>query len=480
MRKYLCCLCGAAIALPMLTCGCAPKGEERSLYRISAEYTPETKMLSATMTAEIVNPSEEPLSSLKFELWPNAYREGAKYAPVSSVYERAAYYSGKNYGRMHIKAVRGGTAFEVGGEDENILTVTLQEELSPGERAAVEIDFDVALASVAHRLGVTKKTVNLANFYPILCNFEEGDFREYVYSYNGDPFVSVCADYDVTLTLPETYTVATGFAAEERIEEGKKICHVAAENVRDVAFVLGENFQCVTAETDGVEVAYYYYGGDPEGALSAATDSLAYYSETFGKYAYPRYAVVETELFYGGMEFPALSMISSSLRGEEVATVVAHETAHQWWYAMVGSNQFEHAWQDEGLAEYSAALFLGSHPEYGVSYEDVVSGSERAYRAYYSVRSQLSGEADTTMDRALTAYSGEYEYRSIAYDKGVILFDRIRDVAGEKKLTAALSRYFTRNAGKIASPAELKGCFEDVGANAAKLFDCFTEGLCVI
>jgi len=35
--------------------------------------------------------------------------------------------------------------------------------------------------------------------------------------------------------------------------------------------------------------------------------------------------------------------------------VTVHEAGHQFWYAIVGNNEFEHAWMDEGLNTYSTA-----------------------------------------------------------------------------------------------------------------------------
>ena len=180
------------------------------------------------------------------------------------------------------------------------------------------------------------------------------------------------------------------------------------------------------------------------------------------------------------MEYPALSMISYDLKEGEIAPVVVHETAHQWWYSQVGSDQFDSAWQDEGLAEYSSALFFGEHPDYGVTYRDFVGASERAYRAFFSVYSQIKGDADTRMNRPLSSFESGYEYRSVAYDKGVILFDRVREVTGEKKFFSALKTYCKEYAGKIASPEEMIACFHRAGANVEGLFASFTEGKCVI
>ena len=58
------------------------------------------------------------------------------------------------------------------------------------------------------------------------------------------------------------------------------------------------------------------------------------------------------------MEYPNLVMISNVLEAEFgddslLKIVVAHEVAHQWFYGMVGDNQFTEAWLDESFASYS-------------------------------------------------------------------------------------------------------------------------------
>jgi len=37
----------------------------------------------------------------------------------------------------------------------------------------------------------------------------------------------------------------------------------------------------------------------------------------------------------------------------------SHELAHQWWYALVGNNQYADPWLDESITHYSALRFTG-------------------------------------------------------------------------------------------------------------------------
>lgn len=482
MRKFAYCATGtlflAAAVCSFSACG---GGNGRSSYTIRAEYFPEERTLEAQMKFSFFNATDNALSELRFELYSNAYREGARFAPVSALYEPSAYYCGKSYGGFTLSGAQGVKEYGVCGEDENILSVTLPDPVYPDERAEITIDYTVSLAQVNHRLGAGENAVNLANFYPVLCAYGEGGFLEYVYSSNGDPFVSECADYEVYLTVPKSYR-AVGTGKEERVaENGKATYHVIAENVRDVAFVLGEHFQSASQSVGGVEVRYFWFADeDPQRTLATAAESFAFYARTFGKYAYPCYTVVETDFPYGGMEYPMLSMISSSLREEDVPVAVAHETAHQWWYSAVGNNQFEHAWMDEGLAEYSSALFFNAQPVGGLTGEALVKRAESSYRAFFSVYSQLHENADTTMNRPLTSFSGEYEYANIAYDKGMILFDRLRSSVGDRRFYAGLKKYYSDFSYKIAEPSDLISCFSGIGSGAEGLFRSFTDGLCVI
>jgi aminopeptidase N len=62
------------------------------------------------------------------------------------------------------------------------------------------------------------------------------------------------------------------------------------------------------------------------------------------------------------MEYPTLFtgrarwLAPSAVQTPEMTT--AHEAGHQWWYAMVGSNEFEHAWLDEGINNYTTARLV--------------------------------------------------------------------------------------------------------------------------
>ena len=176
-------------ALPLIAC--ETEGGINS-YKITVELNEETMTLSGGEEAYYYNDTDTSVRELKFNLYANAYREGAKFSPVSLQYEAIAYPNGKSYGNIEIENVSVSgeeAAYEIGGADKNVLIVTLPTEIFPSEGVTVEMEFTVKLANVNHRLGYSGDIINLGNFYPVLCAYDNG-FYECAYYPIGDPFYS--------------------------------------------------------------------------------------------------------------------------------------------------------------------------------------------------------------------------------------------------------------------------------------------------
>lgn len=201
-------------AFTFLFAGCNPSTQPSDIvnsYDLSLSYDKNSHTLSGGMRFYFVNECEEEISFLLFNLHANAYREGASYPAVAKEYSSSAYPNGKSYGNISITSVKTDDSalnYEICGEDKNLLKVHLSAPLEQGNNVTVEIMYSVKLANVRHRLGYTNRSVNLGNFYPILCYMENNAFCEYPYYNLGDPFVSECANYNVTLICPESYHVA--------------------------------------------------------------------------------------------------------------------------------------------------------------------------------------------------------------------------------------------------------------------------------
>jgi hypothetical protein len=68
----------------------------------------------------------------------------------------------------------------------------------------------------------------------------------------------------------------------------------------------------------------------------------------------------------GGMEYPTITIIDKTARSN-FQTVIVHEAGHNWFYGMLGNNERDDAWLDEGLNTFYEKKTLGSlHPDSGI------------------------------------------------------------------------------------------------------------------
>lgn len=482
MRKIVCVLLSAVVFTTcisvLLFSGCKNNSANIS-YEIDCEFDGEKVTGREKVTFK--NFTDNAFNELKFELYPNAFRKGAVYSPVSAQYYYQAYKWGESYGEINVSDVKvNGSDAEnaVSGADMNILSVKLSETVFPDERVTVEMTFNVTLAKVIARTGVNSDTINLANFYPILCGIENGGFYECVYYSNGDPFFSDPSDYSVNFTCDKKYVVASsGKKMEEKADGDKRVYKYGVRSARSFAIVLSEKFSVINDVAGDTELLYYYYkDGDPEKSVETARKAFALFTEKFGEYPYETFSVVETPFVQGGMEFSALVFISDELEDKAYKEVIVHETAHQWWQTVVGNNEIKHPFIDEGLAEYSVVLFYENFPEYGFSRQELITSSEQSFKLFCSVYKKIIGNADTSMLRSVPEYSGEYEYVNIAYIKSCIMFDYLRNTIGDESFFKGLKRFYAENAFKTATPDSLVGAFERAGANSNGFFETFFNG----
>lgn len=463
--------------------GCGNEKSDSTTYQIECVLT--DNLLTAKESVNYYNDTETAINELKFNLFGNAFRKDAKYPAIDKAYQHACYYNGQSFGEMEIKGVYDKNTpleFLICGEDQNILSVKLGKEIYPEESVEVVIEWQLTLAQVIARTGITPTTINLANFYPILCARNEGGYYECNYYSLGDPFFSDVADYTVKITLDENYVLAsTGKLTNASSNGTTKTLEYNASCVRNFAIVLSKQFQSISTKWQGVEITYYYlHDKYPDQSLATSVQALEYFSNTFGKYPYETYSVVQTPFNEGGMEFATLVYISDSLDEKAHKEVIVHETAHQWWQSVVGNNEIEYGFLDEGLAEYSVVLFYENHSEYGFERKELVKQGENSYHSFATVFDKLFGKVNTAMVRPLKDFKGEYEYVNIAYIKGFLMHEYLRQQIGDELYFKSLKRYYETYAYKNATPDDLVGAFEKSGANSNGFFQSFFDGSAII
>jgi hypothetical protein len=413
-------------------------------YTIAAALDTEQNIIEGRETVELINRTGRELSELYFHVYPNAFKRGS-----NSQYQRelcelgricdpdAIYADPDDDAFMEIESVtvydaRVGLSFPVKFTvEDTLLTVELLEPLPDGGSVRLDLEFIYDLMEApsssafaarlairsAHRAGV----YTIALWYPKLAVYDEQGWHLQPYSYIGE-FYGDFADYDVQLTVPEGFTVgATGRLEFEAVGSGVKTLRYAAERVHDFAWVACARYRVSEVEWDGITVRTLTLSrGDlAERALRA----LRFFSERFGRYAYPTFTVAEVEVG-GGMEYPQMIMIAFGSEFE-----VSHEVAHQWWYGAVGNNEYNEAWLDEGFATYSQELY----------FIEELRQPEALARSTWEFR-----EPGEVVLQPASQYPSLSSYAQAVYTKGSGILWMLRGLVGEDRFAEILREYYAR------------------------------------
>lgn len=474
--------------VPFVMVGCGKQETPLTSYTMDLEYDNAAKVLSGSETVQYINTSNNVFSALYFHLYANAFRQDAINKPVAQSNHEDAYPNGVDYGDIMIGYVRQNNmdlSFTIGGADKNILEVQLPNDLYPNESIVLEIAFTVQLANINHRLGFGDKSINFGNFYPIACVYDEGNgFMTKPYSSNGDPFYSDVANYSVRITYPANLKLASSGVVERTTsQDGKTVSYITGKKIRDFCFVLSEDFKVETTTIDGIKINYFYYHDqNATHSLQTAADAVETFNDMIGSYPYPVLNVVETNFVHGGMEYPNLVMISDQCASQDdYEYVIIHEIAHQWWYGVVGNNEYSHAWQDEGLTEFTTLLFYQANISYDKNFDEMIRNTIKSYKTFVDVYTKINGKVETAMDRDLNAFDTEPEYVQCTYTKGVIMFHTMREMVGERKFKKALKEYYKQYAYQNATPAEMIACFSRAtGYDLEGYFNSWLQGEAIV
>jgi len=182
--------------------------------------------------------------------------------------------------------------------------------------------------------------------------------------------------------------------------------------------------------------------------LKALTHALDFYSRNYGPYPYPTITLVDPApgaQAAGGMEYPtlfttlSLSWLPSWVRLPEMVTI--HEFGHNYWYGMVGSNEFEEAWLDEGINTYSEIKALAAYPGGG----DMLSlcGLGVSDLEMQQLMVFLSGKFDPVVRKSWEFVSGG-SYSLNVYAKAGLALLMLERMLGEEVMGRVMRTYFQR------------------------------------
>jgi Peptidase family M1 domain len=232
------------------------------------------------------------------------------------------------------------------------LEVRLAAPVPPGGSGAISLRFEVRGRRVADRFGRVRDTVLLGNVIPVLAVQDRGGLHLEPYAKRGESFYSLGARWDAVVRLPRRLRAATtGATVAEEVAGRERTLRVSTAQARDFSLAVGR-FRRVQANQGGVRVRVF---AGPRvqgrrGSLRVARRALRALGRRLGPYDSSELDVVLVRGGLGagvGMEYPELVFSIPA------ADVITHEIAHQWWYGLVGNNQYREPWLDESFAQYS-------------------------------------------------------------------------------------------------------------------------------
>jgi hypothetical protein len=325
------------------------------------------------------------------------------------------------------------------------LKIPLASPLVPYGILSLSLNFDLHLpvADTHHVFGYNDLQVNLVDWYPFIVPYSDG-WLLHPPAEVGEHLVYDEAVFDVTITLSAP-TLPVTIAASAPAETTAGTWHYLLHNARTFVFSASTAYQSAITTTDGVTVTSYYFKADKtqaRAALEEVAKAVTTFSTLFGPFPYTSLSIVESP-FYDGLEYDGLFFLSRNFYARYDGTVLnnlvdiaVHETAHQWWFGLVGNDQAMEPWLDETMATYSERLF------YEKNYPEVTAWWTFRVDAY-----NPAGWVDTDI-----YHGGNFRsYSNAVYLRGAQFLEALRGRVGDEAFFAFLRDYTMQMAGKRAT-----------------------------
>ena len=363
--------------------------------------------------------------------------------------------------------------------NQQIMWVNLTANLEPQKRAEFIIQFNATLPdggidrANSHGSDADQSRIyKFASFYPIPCVYDNKDgWNTDSYLTTGDPFYFDMAYYNLFIEAPNVMIIAATGNLEEKLENGATTLYHfnPIYPVREVTFSASQYFQVQSKISNGVNVSTYFLLNDDylwkNSALNHAEDALNLFNNTFGTYPYPTLNVVEEYTIFGGMEYPNQVYISESIDSwgypldverRLLEKIIAHEICHQWWYNLVGNDEIDVGFLDEGLTCWSTDYY-GEYYHGDWEYFQYTRYIDEV-RVYYA-NNGFSSKINQTVYECIAT---DTDFNYIAYHKAPLVFEKLRQTIGLTAFLEGLKLYFERHQFEIVILSDIQLAFEDV------------------
>ena len=483
-------------------------------YKIQVTLNDKRHELSAFETLEYINKSADTLQFLYFHLWPNAY-SGNNTALAKQLLH--SHGKEKLFNDPQLNGSIDSLDFEVNGtpvewsllpSQPDICRLLLNKPLSPGQAIHITTPFRVKIPKgVTSRLGHIGESYQISQWYPKPAVYDKQGWHQMPYLDQGE-FYSEFGDFDVSITLPENYTVgATGNLQNEKetqrlnklagdvtwlsrlgkrdssfpaSSEKMKTLRYTQARVHDFAWFADKRFHVLKGRiklpVSGREVTTWVMFTNQEAnlwlnAINYVDSAIVYFSKLVGDYPYDNYTAIQSALNAGvGMEYPGITVIGLAENDYALDEVITHEIAHSWFYSALGSNERRYPFMDESITSaYTARYMSGHYP--GKKLWEVYMKKRKQARFFHVQNMPVQRiqelewliAARTNLEQPINLAAPDYtemNYGIMVYNKAATAFEYLKGYLGDSLFDTTMQDYYHRWKFMHPQPEDLRGVFE--------------------
>ncbi|MFH1941288.1 MAG: M1 family metallopeptidase [bacterium] len=473
-----------------------PLSPRNANYRMEVTLDVEKKQIQGRETLTWRNITNDAVGELQFHLYMNAFKNNrsthiAEQGGNAGILEKKKAWGWIDVNRLQI--VDGEDLTQkiefIHPDDDNeddctVMRVPLPNPVRPGQEIRIDIDFVTQLPYVFRRNGYYKDFFFAVQWFPKVGVFINGSWNCHQYHANSEFFADYGV-YEVDITLPKEYIVgATGLLQKTTETDATKTLTFRAEDVHDFGWTAWPHYQIKKETYKGVEITLLYdedHASSVPRYFGAMRNDFDFFPEWGIEYPYPNVTVIDPPtgcMGVAGMEYPtfftggAFWWMPKGILATEMVTV--HEFGHNIWYGIVGNNEFEEAWLDEGINSYMETRIMDKY--YGEQTSMInILGIRMGELAY-----QRSGyipivRRDRILRNSWTYIGGGYG--TFSYQKPALMLWTLENLVGRETMDRIMQTFFHRWKFKHPSSQDFIDVVNDVtGQNYDWYFDQVLKG----
>lgn len=477
-------------------------------YDIAVTLLPEDKEITGQLRLVYVNHSPDIIPDLRFHTYLNAFKNSLSTYRTELMGLRQ--FPEKSQSFIHVSRAEvdgvdltNSMAYHLGPDsapgDQTVLRIPLQGPLMPGQSTEVVLDFRAKLPYAYERMGYVDNFFFLAQWYPKVGVWETRGARGAdVSAWNCRPYhknteyYANFGNYRVAIEIPSDYEVgATGAMVKEETGVNGKVITFEQAMVHDFALVAAEDltiderlFDPAKSVTEAeyeeamaqfglsrdkvalkpVKMFFLYPSAqtpDVDRHFAALEIGLKEFGLRYGPYPYETITMLNPPKgargSVGGMEYPTLITLGYSHRRAksdyDIEELILHEFAHQYFYGLVATNEFEEAYLDEGFTTYISTKLTneayGGIPRWRSQFgrnwpiSDWVGLRRMDQIDSYAYRIRNTGFEEPIAKPGWTYYS-RWNYGLNSYSKPALVLEQLERELGQEVMARVMRTYVDR------------------------------------